>query len=277
MQIDISLPQALSLKIGASTLSRNPYPTARLQKGFILIDHGHELTEEAVGFGVPVLQKGLQTIFPGAVNLSFMKNGSTCHVEALFTLDLVEKVSRQGKKTLENKLMYAGKNMAAAAIRRIPWSRGALTTASTQLRRWFHLETTYAPAGFSIPLAVHYAVDTQTGTMDVSMNLENLPPEINAVMLMNEQGGNFFDGYRDSSGITLAGKEIGCWDEVSAEAARFESLASHVAFSLRRIKGAKLFRGREMVGSRLAWAGFGYQLSPSISEFQYRLSIERLA
>jgi len=43
------------------------------------------------------------------------------------------------------------------------------------------------------------------------------------------------------------------------------------------VKGARLFRGRELVSSRLAWAGFGYSFPPSIKRFVYELGIERHA
>ena len=84
------------------------------------------------------------------------------------------------------------------------------------------------------------------------------------VIVMNEQGAHFFDQYRDSSGARLSGKEIGCWDEVTAEEASFASSTHRVAFNLPQVPGARLFRGRELIGSRLAWAGFGYSFPPTL-------------
>jgi hypothetical protein len=92
---------------------------------------------------------------------------------------------------------------------------------------------------------------------------------------MNEQAALTFDRYQDTSGILLQGHEIGCWDEVHAREAWFESTAHRVAFRLCQVKGARLFRGRELVGSRLAWAGFGYSFSPSNQTFRYELRIEK--
>ncbi|HEX9092323.1 MAG TPA: hypothetical protein VF831_12580, partial [Anaerolineales bacterium] len=46
------------------------FPTAAIQKGLIMIYEGQELCEEAVGFGVPILKRGLQAIFPSTVELS---------------------------------------------------------------------------------------------------------------------------------------------------------------------------------------------------------------
>ena len=73
MRLDIQLGQGLSLKIGDHLPSRDKYPTACLQKGFLLLNQDQELTEEAAGFGIPVLKRGLQTIFPGAVALTWLR------------------------------------------------------------------------------------------------------------------------------------------------------------------------------------------------------------
>jgi hypothetical protein len=278
MYLEIPFPQGLSLKIGDASAGRNKFPTGHLQNGFLLVDRGYELAEEAVGFGVPVLQKGLQTIFPGAVKLSWAKSGSfTWQINAVFTLNLVEKITRDGNIDLENRLLYALKNGAAALIRGLPGLRSMLTATSSQLRRLFHLETTYAQAGFNITLAVRYTLDTLTGKIQVEIDTPGLPEDISAVMVMNEQGAHYFDHYHDSSGIEIHGEAIGCWDEVTARQAWFESKLHKVAFKLDQVKGARLFRGRELIGSRLAWAGFGYSFSPSLSTFHYEMIVERLA
>jgi hypothetical protein len=51
--------------------------------------------------------------------------------------------------------------------------------------------------------------------------------------------------------------------------------AHRVAFSLAQADGATLHRGRELIGSRLAWSGFGYSLPPILSRFAYDLTIAR--
>jgi hypothetical protein len=275
MVIEIPMLAGLALRIGEDGPGRNKYPTARLQSGFLLVDNGEELAEEAVGFGVPVLQKGLQTIFPGAVQLSQSHDGPAWRVTALFTLNLVEKISRDGEKDLENRLLYAGKNIAAAVIRDLPGLRGLLTGSSNLLRHVFRLETTYAQTSSSAALSMVYTLNEKTGKIGVEVDTSGLASEFNSVMIMNEQGAHHFDRYQDCSGNSILGAEIGCWDEVSAQQARFESSRRKVAFGMEQVPGARLFRGRELVGSRLAWAGFGYSFSPAIKKFHYEMSIAR--
>ena len=77
MDIDLAGVPGLALRIEANSLGRGSYPTARLQKGFLLVYNGEELAEEAVGFGVPVLKRGLQAIFPGGIELTARGRGQS--------------------------------------------------------------------------------------------------------------------------------------------------------------------------------------------------------
>jgi hypothetical protein len=122
---------------------------------------------------------------------------------------------------------------------------------------------------------VTYSVERETGKVFVEMDTSDLPSGITEVVVMNEQGASHFDMYQDASGISLSGEEIGCWDNVTALEASFESSIHHVAFRLGNIKGAQLFRGRELIDDRLDWAGFGYSYPPSMKTFQYVMKIER--
>ncbi len=192
------------------------------------------------------------------------------------SLNLEEKVARPGRGTVNNTSLYAIKDRLAALIRALSLLRGPLTAASSGLRRLFGWETTYEAAGFCTQLQVIYTVDGATGTINVQVDTTDLLREgVTEVAMMNEQGGHHFDEYRDSLGDLLRGHEIGCWDEVDAEEASFVSTAHGLAFTLGQVPGARLFRGRELIGSRLAWSGFGYSFSPALGTFSYDLSIGR--
>jgi hypothetical protein len=64
---------------------------------------------------------------------------------------------------------------------------------------------------------------------------------------------------------------------VTAANARFASTGRALAFSIAQTPGARLFRGRELVGSRLAWVGFGLSATPAASRLSYDVRIERPA
>jgi len=92
-------------------------------------------------------------------------------------------------------------------------------------------------------------------------------------MIMNEQGANYFDTYRDSKGTILPGDAIGSWQETSCDEISFIHSGNDMAFALLKIDGSKMFYGRELVGNRLSWAGIAYSLSPHIQDFAYDIRI----
>jgi hypothetical protein len=276
MGLSISILTGITLNFGDPSPDLR-YSTARLQKGFLLLDQGVELTEEAVGFGVPVIKRGLQSIFPGNAELTWQKEGSTWVITAIFKLNLVEKFSRGGNGDVGNKPFYAVKDYLAEVIRRFPVFRRLLTSISSFFRQMFHWKTTYSEGGLAAEMKVIYTLESGTGRTMVDVDVSDLPSDITEVVMMNEQGAHAFDRYRDSSGNCLQGEAIGCWDEVMADEAWFESSARRVAFRLSQVKGAQLFRGRELIGSRLAWAGFGFTFPPSLRKLHYEMLIERIA
>lgn len=277
MEIKIPVSQDVWLTITDKPDERMVYPTSRLQKGLLMSCRGLDLAEEAVGIGVPVLKRGLQTVFPGEVELHFLRRDRTWEVTAAYTINLVERIARPGRASVNNEFLYDAKNFFAAFIRWFPHLRESMTAVSGALRRLFGWETTYEKAGFSTQVKMTYSIDEHTGVLSIEADLSRLPQgNVTEVILMNEQGGHYFDQYSDSSGTHLSGKQVGCWDAVTAEDAAFSSSTQRVAFTAHKVPGARLFRGRELIGSRLAWSGFGYSFPPSAMTFSYTMSIKEL-
>jgi hypothetical protein len=276
MELSIPLFDGLSLKIAERSDDADGYPTRRLQKGLLLFDGRQELAEEGVGFGVPILKRGVETVFPGEMDLAWRRTGPVWEVTAVFAMDLIERLARPGGASLRSGVLYAAKDSLAALHRRAPPLRGPLTAVSTTLRRLFGWVTTYEKAEVSARLKVTYTIDGESGRIGVAVDITGLPKEVTEVVVMNELGGRVFDRYVDADGSDLRGDAIGAWDAVTAASARFVSTAHGVAFSLAQVKGAKLRRGRELIGARLAWSGFGYSLPPTPGAFIYEVRIERL-
>jgi hypothetical protein len=278
MRIDLQYSSGMTLKIDSDPGTELSYPTARIQKGLILLYEGQELCEEAVGFGVPILMHGLQTIFPGEVELTLLDGDSARRIRANFTLNLEEKISKPGTGEINNQLLYASKNRLAALIRRLPWLRGLLTQSSNFLRSTLAWETTYEPANFVTQLLVTYAVDPEAGKIEVELDGQDyLRLGITEIIMMNEEGARFFDHYQDSDGISLVGNEIGCWDPVRAAEASFIDHKHQISFSLSQVEGATLYRGRELIGKRLAWSGFGYSFAPSLDLIRYTITVKKIS
>jgi hypothetical protein len=277
MKIELSLSEGISLQIAAGTNQDASYPTGKMQKGWVLFCDGQDLSEEAVGFGVPILKRGLQTVFPGEVELHPDAVNPQSKLTARYKLDLEEKIARPGSGSINNRLVYASKNMLAGMIRELPVVRRLLTNTSNLLRSTLGWQTSYEQAGYSTYVTLTYTIDAGAGTLLAElMSVDSIPDGITEIILMNEQGAHHFDLYQDAEGVMLHDDEIGCWNEVTAARAAFMSSSKQISFSLPQVKGARLFLGRELIGSRLAWSGFGYTFPPSLNQFRYEVTIKRL-
>lgn len=275
MRIDLQFSDGMTLKISSGPISGMSYPTARIQKGLILLYEGQELCEEAVGFGVPILKRGLQTVFPGDLELSPLGGSFSNGMRARFEMNLEEKIVKSGSGTINNPVVYSSKNILAALIRRLPFMRGLLTHTSNLLRSSLDWETTYEPVDFSTHVSLTYSIDAQTGRIKVELDGQDHPQtDISEIIVMNEQGAHYFDLYQDTDGVSARGSEIGCWDQVLAEKASFISSRYQISFSLPQVNGANLYRGRELIGTRLAWSGFGYSFPPTLDHFSYEITVK---
>jgi hypothetical protein len=276
MKLEFPIGNDLGLKIASGQDRSSPFPTSKIQKGFVLIYQGLDLSEEAVGFGVPIVKRGLRTIFPREVDLYLHGGKGHARVSARYKLNLEERLVRNGNASVKSKLLYAGKNGLAAMIRRIPIMRKPLTDISNLLRSRLAWQTTYEPSDFSTYMVLSYTIDELEGSVMVDLvGGDFLSAGVSEVVVMNELGGHHFDQYQDSRGICLTGEEIGCWDQVEAQDASFIDQSHKIVFSLQQAAGARLYRGRELIEPRLAWSGFGYSLAPGNQGFQYAITFKR--
>jgi hypothetical protein len=269
VNVSVPLRDGLVVEI-ADQPSGAVFPTAQLQKGLLLFHAGRDLTEEGVGFGVPVLKRGALTVFPGAVRLAERRDGGCRVIVAAFEMNLVERLAGAEGRGPSSRTFYALRDQLAALHRRLPPFRGPLTTISNAVRRWRGWETTFEKTSTVATLTVTYRVDGDGARVRVAVDTSGVPTsDITEVVVMNELGARPFDLYLDSAGVRLRGRKIGTWNEVTAANACFASTAARVAFCVRQVKGVKLYRGRELVDSRLAWSGFGYSLRPASRGFVY--------
>ena len=96
------------------------------------------------------------------------------------------------------------------------------------------------------------------------------------LIVLNEQGANWFDTYRDSDGLILKGERIGSWDLVEANDASFLDPSDGLFFTLKRVDGGRMFRGRELVTGRLAWSGLAYVIPPGTEKFAYSIELGKI-
>ena len=181
----LRLPGGLELRIddgrgrppqGGPALAPGPaYPTRRLQRGLLLFDEGQDLSEEGVGFGVPVLKRGVQTVFPGSMELTVTSEGPQWEVTASYRMELVERLTARGGAPVRPRLVYAAKDSLAAVHRRVPGLRRPLTATSNAVRRRLGWATTYEPAGLVATVPVTCTGREGEGTVRITADLTGVP------------------------------------------------------------------------------------------------------
>jgi hypothetical protein len=209
----------------------------------------------------PVLRYRHETIFPGNARVTTEKNGDTTVVNIDYNMNLVERMVVKSRKKIESKPFYKTKEYFSGLHREYPQLRRILVRSSNSLRRTCGIETKFEKVASAGIVSIVNIIDARRRMIHVSVDMNNVKKEGRTeVNIMNELGANHFDTYRDSNGLFLRGNAIGTWDETFADEASFIDSRNKIAFTLNRVKGTRLFRGRELVEGRLSWSGLAYTL-----------------
>ncbi len=276
--VRIEMPLGSCLYFKNPEIEQGDYPASRIQKGLVLVRENRDLSEEGIGFGVPVLKFGHETIFPGNASVSTEKNGDISTVIIDYDMNLAERMVVKSRKRIESEAFYKIKEYFSWLHRKYPQLRGILVRSSNSLRRTCDIETRFEKIASAGTANVVNTVNAKKGTIHVSMDISRVKKEgCTEVNIMNELGANNFDRYRDSNGLFLKEKAIGTWEEIFADEASFVDAVDNIAFTLKQVKRARMFRGRELVEGRLAWSGFAYVLPQDIINFAYDIRIGRFA
>jgi hypothetical protein len=257
---------------GTLTAGSGSYPASRIQKGLVLGSKDRDLSEEGVGFGVPVLKFVHESVFPDSWSMSAEKQDGFFIIKADFRMNLVARMAK--KNDIINNHIFCWAREAFSKIHREnPRLRSRMSFLSRILRLTLHLEDTFGeipPLGF---VRVTYVIKGSRIDIELKFPMVNGCTEL---IVLNEQGANCFDTYKDTEGHYLRGNEIGSWDELNANYASFIDPLDKLSFTLKRIEGARMFRGRELAAGRLSWSGLAYVLSPQKEEFAYSIRMGRL-
>jgi hypothetical protein len=256
-----------------------PYPTSGLQKGLLLLERGHDLSNEGVGFGVPVLKLGHRAVFAGSAEI-IVHQGSPHSITMTYTMDRVERLSGRRHRLILHRPLDEAREAFALLYRRAPLLRRPLLAASNGIRWLLRVRTRFEQTTPVADVTVTYAAGERPGEVVVSADLSRIPDTVTEVVLMNELGADVFDRFVDSEGADLRGAAIGAWNQVRAARASFVAEKSGVSFTLESAPdpaapGVHLYKGREVAKGRLAWAGFGYSLRPGPPTLTYTLRVAR--
>ena len=287
MRLIFDLPGGLALAVadpGPSAMGRGAepadlvYPTASLQRGLLLVDGSRELSGEGVGFGVPVLKRGARAVFAGDAELTRDRRRPDT-ITLTYLMDRAERLGGRRRASPPLIPLDLLRELFALLYRRAPLLRRFLMAWSNGVRWVLRVRTRFEPIAPVARIPVTYTL-TRDGGLRITVGLDDLPPEVTEIVVMNELGATCFDIYTESGGHAEEGRRIGAWDLVRGESAAFGTSVDGVWFGLDRdpdpgAPHARLYHGREQARGRLAWAGFGYSLRPGPATFTYTLRIGR--
>ena len=248
------------------------YPASRIQKGLVLGLNDRDLSEEGVGFGVPVLKFGLESVFPDSWRMSAENHDGFFLIKADFRMNLVARMAKNND-IINNHVFCWAREKLSKIHREDSRLRGGMSFLSGILRRTFDLEDTFCKIPTLGFVVVTYMIIGSRIDVELKFPLVKGCTEL---IVLNEQGASCFDTYMDTDSRILMGKEIGSWDEANAKYASFIDPFDKLSFTLKSVEGARMFRGREMATNRLSWSGLAYILPPQREKFAYSIRIGRL-
>jgi hypothetical protein len=277
MKISIPISTETQLFISNDLPETLEYPTSQLQKGLLLIHKGENLAEEAVGFGVPVIKKKIQTIFSGDADLFLEEHGSNWKITALYKMNMQERIADRKSGRFYQNSVFSLKNLLSFLHIHFPSLRSVLDKTSTFIRTIFNLETCYESFDdFSLVKAT-YSGMINSPLINILFEFPDHSSQgVTEVILMNEQGAHFFDTFIDNNGTHLSNKQIGSWSKVVSKSASFICKKYDLSFSLACNGGSETYRGYEDIESRLAWAGFGISIAPTEKIYQYQIDLGKI-
>ena len=247
---------------------------APLQKGLVLTFSGKELIEEGVGFGVPVVKYADKTYFSSSAEsfMSFDKRNRPVLIKC-FNFDAISR-KRVGRASYINDKFYS--RIHRLFEKAYLGNRKLIPIFNTvmEMRRTLRIQTDFIKVKSRGKVTVRYTcLPEKVGISADFSELERTGRR--EILVLNEQGSSFFRAFLASDGTNLHDRNIGAWERVMADTATFSDKSRVLSFTLKKVKGAMLYRGWESTKGRFAWAGLSYSLLSPLSTFRYIVRLTR--
>jgi len=271
--LTVPLTGGLSVRVYADCRP-NCLETAALQKGLVLMLDGKELVEEGMGFGLPVVKFADKTFFSSTAHVS-MHTVESCQIVCkVFSLDTVS-FKKFGNSTFIDDSVYSALRKAFERLYLKHKKIKPVFNKLMELRHKAKIRTIFVKVTPRGIITVTYTF--HPSSIDVRVDFSKLAlTKCKEILLLNEQGSSFFSKYRDTNEANLGGNRIGAWEALDADKACLSTDDEALFFCLKKIKGAKLYRGWEQTRNRFSWAGLSYSFCPrDFFEYSIELGIQR--
>jgi len=236
-----------------------------LQKGLVMFVEAHSVCGEGTGFGVPAVEYSSEVLFSTTASIEFRDD----ELVKTYSIDAVQSKTWKDKFTIDSKIYRVVQNELANLYR----TRAKLRPTLTHIMRIQSL----------MGIKLSNKKVKSKGLVEVGYRLSNnvvmiridssrlVDRDFKRLLVFNEQSADF-DLYRDDL-VSLRGESIGVWEEVDSQRVSLMNEKMKVTFSIEKISGAKMYRGRELLKPRLDWAGFCYLIPPSMEHVSYVIQV----
>lgn len=229
-----------------------------------------DISEEGLGFGVPIAQYWRDFVFPGTSEVSC--EGLVPEGESWKTFDLNMIERHQG--SVKNRVQMFSwvyqraynryyKSYLGQKLARLTKPRNPKAAAGSRIK-----EPTFLRVASRGKVTTRYQISSCR--IDLQTRVSGLSEEgLQHVYIANELGGTVFDHFYDDSGTRLHGETIGGWKHVHAERAAFVAPSLDLAFVVEIPDGVECYVGREIIAPDIHWSGVVLQLDDITEEVAY--------
>jgi hypothetical protein len=241
--------------------------TDGLAKGVRMFDGAADLSEEGMGFGVPVVVSRLRTYLSYRAPVIETSNDGTL-IKKVWHLDAVQNI---GNHPTDNIWPYLWLETKGLVYKSLPWAQQWLLDKRATGNLTPQVGFVAASSLAKVPVEYRLMDDKVSVSVDLA-GLNGLPGR-SRVYVLNEQGGRSFPIYRENEQPTVTECDSG-WAKVTALTAGFAADKSEKWFNLSARSGAAMYRGREVVEGKLSWSGIEYFINGYSEErFNYQVNI----
>jgi hypothetical protein len=261
---DLSLNDRVCFRLH-DTVEAGPGDSSALQKGLVMLVEGRAVCGEGVGFGVPAVE------YPGRILFCTHATVQAMNRELVksFLMDTVQRKTWRQRVPVDNRV-YLLLEQRLVNRYRLDSRQRAFLFHVMRLISLLGFRLSYRQIGSRGLIEIRYRLSGSNVEVTVDSS-QLLDRRYKRLLIFNEQSSGF-DLYKDQI-RTLEGDEIGVWEMTESERACLTNSHARVTFCVRNVKGAGLYRGRELLRPRLDWAGFCYSVPPSKGQFEYTIEI----
>jgi hypothetical protein len=250
----VDLKMIISDKPGPDFLT-----TSQIQKGFIVSYNKKILTQEGLGFGVPIVRTPTETIFSRHARMELDEDILVKN----YDMDCVSRITLGGKP-VNNKVIRWGFESLVKRYMESESLQPSFLKIQQKLARYLNGSCTFTDIPSIGKVKVKYLFKNDTIHIESQFDFSLKGAKF---IMANEQGADFFD-YAVVDKKHLSYNQLKGW--IKAQDALFKSRKLGLWFSVKSPPDMNMFLGRER-NDYLCWSGIN--LEHNLPNFNYEIKV----